>query len=372
MDSIKGVLVGLVMFVASFALLFWNEGRAVHTAQALEEGAASVVSVAADKIDPANENKLVHVSAVAVAADTLRDKALGIDAPGALRLARAVSMYQWKENKKTTKRKRVGGSEERVTTYSYEKVWSDRLIDSNKFNEAAQHPNPKQMAVSSKTFDANAVTVGAFTLPEAMLRELPAIMPLPATATALAALPAGIKDRAKLDDGRIYVGTNPADPNVGDLRIAFRTLPSGPVSLVARQSGESFQPYPTKAGMALSMIERGTVAADLMFKRAKDANTMLTWILRGVGWLVMAIGIALVFNPMVVLADVLPLVGNLLGAGIAIFALVVSIVLSLITIAIAWLAYRPLIGGGLLAAAIALLVIFKMTRKPKPKPQQAG
>ncbi len=36
--SIKSVLFGFVLFVISFPLLIWNEGRAVHTAKGLTEG----------------------------------------------------------------------------------------------------------------------------------------------------------------------------------------------------------------------------------------------------------------------------------------------------------------------------------------------
>jgi hypothetical protein len=47
-NAIKGVLVGLVLFVVSFPLLFWNEGRAVQAYMGLAEGKNSVVSVPAD------------------------------------------------------------------------------------------------------------------------------------------------------------------------------------------------------------------------------------------------------------------------------------------------------------------------------------
>ncbi len=40
-DSIKAVLVGIVMFLVSFPLLFWNEGRAVQTAKSQKEGAGA-------------------------------------------------------------------------------------------------------------------------------------------------------------------------------------------------------------------------------------------------------------------------------------------------------------------------------------------
>jgi hypothetical protein len=54
--------------------------------------------------------------------------------------------------------------------------------------------------------------------------------------------------------------------------------------------------------------------------------------------------------------------------GIAIFAILVSICLSTITIAIAWLAYRPVLGVGLIAAAVAMFAMFKMMGRKKPSP----
>jgi hypothetical protein len=35
-----GLVIGLVMVVAAFPLLWWNEGRAVHRARSLQEGAS--------------------------------------------------------------------------------------------------------------------------------------------------------------------------------------------------------------------------------------------------------------------------------------------------------------------------------------------
>ena len=40
--SIKGVLVGIVLFGLSFPVLFWNEGRAVKRHRDLQEGAVHV------------------------------------------------------------------------------------------------------------------------------------------------------------------------------------------------------------------------------------------------------------------------------------------------------------------------------------------
>src|SRR5512140_2041012 len=85
--ALKGVLVGLVLAVVAFPLLFWNEGRAVRTARSLDEGRGAVVTVASDSVQPANEAKLVHTTGRAKTSDTVMDPLLGVSA-NALRLKR--------------------------------------------------------------------------------------------------------------------------------------------------------------------------------------------------------------------------------------------------------------------------------------------
>ena len=80
-NSIVGAGFGLLLFAGSILLLFWNEGRAVKTARGLEEGAASVISVAAGPVDPAHEGKLVHFSGDA-SASSLTDPLLKRTATG--------------------------------------------------------------------------------------------------------------------------------------------------------------------------------------------------------------------------------------------------------------------------------------------------
>ncbi len=127
-ESIKGVLFGLVLVIGAGSMLFWNEGRAAKTAAALTEGAGVVQTVANNKVEDGNNGKLVHVSGDTTASGQATDTDLGFSAKG-LKLTRAVEMFQWKEEKRTETRQKLGGGEERVTTYSYNKEWSDRRID---------------------------------------------------------------------------------------------------------------------------------------------------------------------------------------------------------------------------------------------------
>ena len=92
-----------------------------------------------------------------------------------------------------------------------------------------------------------------------------------------------------------------------------------------------------------------------MFKAAERENTVITWIIRLVGVVAMFIGFALILNPLVVVADVVPLIGNILGAGASLVSLMATAVLAPLVIAIAWFWYRPLVGiivlvaGGIVA-----------------------
>jgi hypothetical protein len=82
------------------------------------------------------------------------------------------------------------------------------------------------------------------------------------------------------------------------------------------------------------------------------------------GFFMMFFGICLLFSPIIALVSWIPLVGSLLGMGIAIavgiFALVLAVILTSLTIAIAWLYYRPLFGAcllGVVAVGILILVL---------------
>lgn len=352
MESIKGVLVGVVLFLASFVVLFWNEGRAVTTAKSLEEGAGAVVSVQADAVDAANEGKLVHMTGEATTDETLTDPDLGVSAQ-AIKLARTVEMYQWKETKRSRKKKKFGGGTTTETTYNYSREWSERLIKSSSFAEARDHQNPTEMAYQSADTMAQKVTLGAFRLSDGLARKVGGGKRVQADA---AMLPAALKDQVKVASGTFYIGPNPASPAIGDLRITFTAVHPATVSLIAQQVGESFQPYKTKVGRTLELLKMGSHTADQIFEAEQAANVAMTWGIRLLGFVLMAVGLGLIANPLVVMADVIPFLGNLLGLGVALFAGAIALFLSLVTIAIAWLFYRPLLAIALIAVGVAVVV----------------
>ncbi|MBI3272325.1 MAG: TMEM43 family protein [Planctomycetes bacterium] len=360
-ESIKGVLFGLLLVVLSFPLLFWNEGRAVKTENSLAEGKSAVVSATPEKMDPANEGKLVHLTGEATTAQVLEDGDFGVSL-NALRLRRSVEMFQWSEKKESKSDKKLGGGEDTVTTYTYRTGWSSSLENSSGFKEAG-HNNPSTFRYGELTREADRVTLGAYTLSRSLQGRIDKFDALPVTEGMAERLPDGAKrersaGRLQLVDGKYYVGVEagaPATPNspkVGDERVSFSAVKPLTVSLVSQQVGNTFQPFKTsQEGYDVELLSVGSRTAEAMFASAEAGNVAMTWILRFVGWLLMAFGIGLIFAPVAVLGDVVPIFGSLLGAGIGVFAIALSFGLSLITIAIAWFVYRPVLAVLLLALA---------------------
>lgn len=370
-EAFKGILVGLVFVIAALALLFWNEGRSVKRYKTLEEGGGVVVSVTSDRVEAANDGNLIHVTGRAETDAILTDPVFGVSVP-ALKLKRVVEMYQWKETSRSETQKEVGGGTRTVETYSYSRIWSDQPIHSGDFSEPAGHQNPGAMPYESLEQIADHVSLGAFTLPDFLLDKIQNFEPLPAGAETL--LPESLKNRARLYDAGFYLGPNPASPQIGDTRITFRVARPTEVSVIARQMNRTFEEYPTSAGGAIALLQTGIHTADAMIQSAQSSNKIMAWMLRFVGFILMLIGLNLVLKPLSVLADMLPVLGNVVGAGSGVISFLLAGILSLLTIGIAWVVYRPVLGIILILAAAALTMAIRGKLKsanPGPLPVNA-
>lgn len=356
-QSFVGMLIGLALIVIAVIVLLWNEGRAVHTARSLAEGETAVVDADPGKVDPANEGKLVHVSGDLATKAPLADPDFGVSTQAA-RLVRKVETYQWKQETHTETRKNLGGSEDKVTTYSYVRSWSEPRIDSATFREPNGHTNPPLKFQHFETVARDA-TLGTFHPGPAALQRLAAtdeyrVEPTVATALGNRLGPVAVTD------GKILVGADPANPKIGDMRVTYQIARTGPVSLIGRQSGADFAEYQAKAGDRLLMATAGAVSANDMFKQAESENRILTWILRAGGSIGMLIGFILIGRPLSVIGSVVPFIGDVIGAGYGFAAFLMTAIVAPVVIAIAWMWYRPLISLITLAIGAAIIYLLKM------------
>jgi len=350
-DSFKNIFVGLLLIIGAIILLFWNEGRAVKTEQSLKEGLSIVVSVPTDKKDAKNEGKLIHFSGLAMVPSMLADGEFGVSG-SALKMRRIVEIYQWKEDIKSKTVEKLGGGTETTTTYTYSKDWVNTLIDSSNFKEATTHQNPSSKLFEDKEWISQGVTVGAFAITEDLLSALSGYKPLAITQEMLDAQSTTAAAQLKLIGNTIYYQTvNITTPEIGNTRIRYDVVVPQDISVIYKQSGEMLVPYSTKNGETIDLIQLGKSTAQEMFKNAEESNKTMTWILRIVGALLMFIGFQLLLGVLPVIGSVVPFVGRIIGIGTGLVSFLLTLIIASVVIAIAWIAYRPLIGIALLAVA---------------------
>ncbi len=102
------------------------------------------------------------------------------------------------------------------------------------------------------------------------------------------------------------------------------------------------------------------------------SNVIETWSSRLTGFLMMFFGISMVFSVLVVLASVVPFLGRFVEIATTITSFILASVFSLITIAIAWLFYRPVLSVILIGIAIFFLFFLKYGRKKPPVAPEMG
>ena len=391
-SSFKGILTGLGLFVAGIILLFWNEGRAVDTAQRLKEGAAAVVELqSADQVDPANEGKLVHVSGKADTKDILSDDVFGIS-DNALRLQRTVEIFQTVEY---IEKKDEGNKTREVP--KYENEWCEKPVDSSGFrNESMRGANPplaKPYENESRT--AQSVTLGAFRLSEEHVIRIPLsdytfqtnyvapngmeyakgskyvyvpVDPVAALGTSTTSSAGGSPLLAQQVANKVaqaVVGRSVATrPKPGDLRVSFKVAKPCEVSIIQGQKGDALVPWTTPKGKVLPlMFSKGTVPAAAMFASAQSSNSTLTWILRFVGILVLYFGLKGVLGPLDTLVDVIPILNRIVALGTSLAAALVAGACGLLTIGISWVYHRPWVGIPLILGGVGLLVMAFMKKR---------
>ena len=155
----------------------------------------------------------------------------------------------------------------------------------------------------------------------------------------------------------VYIGANPGSPTVGDVRVSFSYTPEADVSIVAQVIRDTFEKFTASNGYTFSRLDMGKVGMARMFEGARSDNTIMAWILRVVGIILVVVGIGMIFKPLSVIADVIPLLGTIVGAGTGVVAFLLGLAWSLVVIAIAWVRFRPIVAGCLIAAAVVLVYL---------------
>lgn len=405
-NSVKGIGAGFILFIAGTLLLWWNEGRAVKTTRMLEEAESVAVHVNDASVEiPDINGKLIHVVGMVSTTDSLVDDTFDVNVV-AVRMERKVEYYQWIENSETKRVDKVGGSQEEVTTYTYEKKWTHTPVNSRKFKDPDYCTKNFILAdIESQTYMAKDVNLGIYNLSKSLISMISGSTPVSLimseddkvkwnnkvsqqndTISEVGvktgspkmdadsvfadkeeiAQPVIKANYVHINNNILYLGKNPDAPQVGDVRISFTRVDPAEVSVLAKVNGKQLQDYTAKNGKSLSVLSMGNHSMEQMFEQEHQSNTMWTWILRLIGLLFVVSGLRGIFNIVVTLLKVLPFLSDIVGLGVGLVCKILGFVWSLFVVAIAWIFYRPVISITLLIiVAVCLVYLIKRGRNKK-------
>lgn len=362
-DSIKGVLVGIVLFFVSFPILWWNEGRVDPSSVA-----KNAVEVASDGSKNDGEGKLVAINGELKAQGTIGDPEF-LAAGNYIKLFRNVEMYAWVETVKTENKKKVGGGTDVIKTYTYDLKWTSSPKSGAEFKYPEKHRNPP-MTYESRSFAANTASVGAFNF-DATKIQMPSAKNLSLTD---AMINAGVKGKVKrANDQYLFAGYGSLDnPGLGDTRISFSAVqPGGNVTLYGERHGKEVKAYDWKGEVTLFRVIEGTHKEAL--KTMHGEHVMMTWILRLVGFFCMWIGLSSLLGPIHAILDIIPFVGSAGRFVVGLVLFPVALVLSLITIIVSNIFHSPILMLLTIGAVVGLgMYMVKKKKAAGGAPPAAG
>jgi len=371
MNSIKGIGVGLVIFIISFVVLFNSEGGTDYSK--IAEKALSVDSSTMDV--NVNNGNFVALRGNLVAEGTIGDQvsfadgnAVTVKAGPYVSLNRKVDYYVWTEKSET---KSGSNSNSSTTTYTYSKKWSDSIPDSSNFNLPTGHENPvktiedNSVKAGSAKVGNQTVDLGKLTLPETAKLALnsqnveistvpvittPAIVaPVTQSVTTITATPdlavttpVVSSRKATLVDGSfIYFGTSYAQPGLGDMRVSYDVVKSGNlVTAFGKIEGNSLATY-FEGEKSLYRAFYGT--KEEAMAKMHGEFVMFLWLMRIVGFFLMWMGLSMIFSPISAVLDFLPFIGGMSKSVISGITFVVALLLTVVTVLVSKVVHNPLI-----------------------------
>lgn len=362
--SIVGIFIGIALFAGSFYVFYWNEGRKDMSVLAATAKDISATDVGANK---PFDGLLVAAAGQFTTDETLGD-GLYLKPGNYIKIEREVEMYAWTEETEEKTRTNTGGSQTTTTTYSYTKEWTSSPESSNGFKHPEGHHNPEKTIDDYEGNVGNA-KVGAYMIGMAGV-QLPRLSALQLDEENIK-----LKGNAVLEGNQyIYVdngGGSLATPAVGDLRISYSVLiPGKNVTIIGRLDGPAISAFVDQKFGKLYRVFEGSKEQAVAVLHTE--YVMWKWIFRGIGFLCMWMGLSLVFGPISVVLDILPVAGSISRALIGGVCFLISLVLSGITIFVSMIAHSLVALVVLFAVGILAVVVFGVAMKKKGGAKRAA
>ena len=352
-SSFSGIIIGFLLLIGGIFMLWTNEQKNVKNIKNVKELRDQVVDVSSTSVEDKYEGKLIATSGILEYNDAeIKDENFNVSVKTPT-LKRIVEVYQWNEI----------SAEEEGKDPTYEKIWSEKIIDSSEFTKKDGHSNPIEESIpyeSKEYYTEETLTVGKYILSSGFKKLLPANKNV------------GIEDGIELPEGyKLYNNkyiTNSEDPEnpiVGNIRISFKKNNYKEVSVLGKQSGDTITEYTTKKNTNILRLAEGETNGTGLINNIESANNMTKWLSRICGTILIIIAVGSILGPITTLIGYIPFLGKIVNSMIGVVSFLIGLSISLVIIAIAWFAARPIVSIVLIviiAGLIAGLIYYKKNK----------
>jgi Transmembrane protein 43 len=365
--SIKGILIGLLLFLGSFVLIYINEGRTD-----ISKIAQKAVSIESSAVSAEHQDELVVTTGDVMAASQIGD--VFLKDGDYVYLRRVVESYAWEEDKETD-------NDTDITTYTYKKVWTSSPDDSSKFNQTAEHVNIMP-SIESQSFVADDAKVGVYEV-DLDKMTLPGLEKITLSNENVIlggrALEEGeeyfedINDiPAELSGEYIYKGFGTVEASaIGDVRVSYMALNSGEEMTVFGVLKDSA--IKTYVDGDKNKLYRGFLGtAEEAVAQMSDEHDTSIWLLRVLGFVLMWMGLGMILAPISAVLDFVPLIGSLSKSLIGIVTFIIAGILTVVTIMISMIAHNIFAMIGIVvifAGGVYLYLQNQVKKAPEKKPE---
>jgi hypothetical protein len=324
LGSIIGVPIGIILILGSCILLYWNEGRPDYS-----KIASKSIAVQASHVDQSQNGNFVSVTGPISSNQQIGDGEY-LRAGAYIAIQRTVEEYAWVESQQSNSHSNLGGSSTNRSTYTYKEEWVDQPADSSTFQYPQGHQNPTK-PLNDTLVRSTAAKVGAYSINPQTIK-LPTLQQLPlnsanvslsgvgsnyasatqaSTSTTTIANP--LTDLSLANSEYIFGGSGSlVAPQLGDIRISYKSLLVGlSITAFGKQTNGSLTAYTDSNNHTLYDLligDRQTAISTLHSQYERSA-----WIIRGVGILVLWLGLMLLFGPLDMLLNFIPIAGRIGG-----------------------------------------------------------
>lgn len=340
-DSVVGVLVGVVLFFASFFIIGWTE-------TSVDESRIVLSALAVDAAAPPPEagGQAVKLSGKAEVEGPVADPDY-LPGRSLIYVERTAEMYAWDEDEETETE-----GDRKKTTYTYDEEWTSSPADSSRFKHPSGHHNPPQ-TIRGLEERCEGLVLGRLRVSGGEARFLLARDVQRSEAGA------GARPWFVSRDGNSTEGS----PRVGDERVRLRAVDTGAdLFICGALSGDAVRPLTHRRGsfLVVSPAPEGEVVRELAFEHA-----MVVWTGRVGGFLAMLVGMALMAGPLTYVLGFIPVAGKAGGCLLhGVFALI-ALALTTATVLLVQF-FWVLVALSLVAVLVGVVRWGRARRAPAP------